>query len=77
MQAKVLDSNHFTNIKPKGLLPVANKPLIFYGIEKLVELGIDEIGIVIRPNLHAMFMEEVGLAKDGMLTSLIFFKLIL
>ncbi|CAN7417714.1 sugar phosphate nucleotidyltransferase [Paenibacillus sp. LjRoot153] len=50
----------FTNIKPKGLLPVANKPLIHYGIEKLVELGIDEIGIVIRPNLHAMFMEEVG-----------------
>lgn len=50
----------FTNIKPKGLLPVANKPLIHYGIEKLVELGIYEIGIVIRPNLHAMFMEEVG-----------------
>lgn len=50
----------FTNIKPKGLLPVANKPLIYYGIEKLVELGIYEIGIVIRPNLYAMFMEEVG-----------------
>lgn len=50
----------FTNIKPKGLLPVANKPLIHYGIEKLVELGIHEIGIVIRHNLHAMFMEEVG-----------------
>jgi glucose-1-phosphate thymidylyltransferase len=50
----------FTNIKPKGLLPVANKPLIFYGIEKLVELGIYEIGIVIRPNLYTMFMEEVG-----------------
>ncbi|MDR6551139.1 sugar phosphate nucleotidyltransferase [Paenibacillus qinlingensis] len=50
----------FSNIKPKGLLPVANKPLIYYGIEKLVELGINEIGIVIRPNLHTMFMEEVG-----------------
>ncbi|WP_442603335.1 sugar phosphate nucleotidyltransferase [Paenibacillus sp. KN14-4R] len=50
----------FSNIKPKGLLPVANKPLIYYGIEKLVELGINEIGIVIRPNLHSMFIEEVG-----------------
>ncbi|OAS19020.1 sugar phosphate nucleotidyltransferase [Paenibacillus oryzisoli] len=53
----------FTNIKPKGLLPVANKPLIHYGIEKLVELGIDEIGIVIRPNLHSMFMEDVGVGE--------------
>lgn len=53
----------FSNIKPKGLLPVANKPLIYYGIEKLVELGISEIGIVIRPNLQDMFMEEVGLGE--------------
>ncbi|OCT15582.1 nucleotidyl transferase [Paenibacillus pectinilyticus] len=53
----------FSNIKPKGLLPVANKPLIFYGIEKLVELGIYEIGIVIRRNHYDMFMEEVGLGE--------------
>jgi len=30
----------FSNIKPKGLLPVANKPFIYYGIEELVELDI-------------------------------------
>ena len=53
----------FSNIKPKGLLPVVNKPLIFYGIEKLVELGIYEIGVVIRQTYHELFIEEVGLGE--------------
>ncbi|NOU94845.1 NTP transferase domain-containing protein [Paenibacillus sp. LMG 31456] len=50
----------FSNHKPKVLLPVANKPIIYYCIEKLVELEIYEIGIVIRPDHSAIFMEEVG-----------------
>jgi glucose-1-phosphate thymidylyltransferase len=31
----------------KQLLPVANKPIIFYGIEALVKAGITELGIVV------------------------------
>ncbi len=31
----------------KQLLPVANKPIIFYGIEALVKAGIRELGIVV------------------------------
>lgn len=31
----------------KQLLPVANKPIIFYGIEALVKAGIKELGIVV------------------------------
>lgn len=50
----------FSNQKPKVLLPVANKPIIYYCIEKLVELEIYEIGIVIRPDHTAIFREEVG-----------------
>ncbi|BBH21089.1 glucose-1-phosphate thymidylyltransferase [Paenibacillus baekrokdamisoli] len=50
----------FSNHKPKVLLPVANKPIIYTCIEKLIELDIYEIGIVIRPDHAAMFMEEVG-----------------
>ncbi|TDF92562.1 sugar phosphate nucleotidyltransferase [Paenibacillus piri] len=54
----------FSNAKPKVLLPVANKPIIYYCIEKLVELDIYEIGIVIRPDHLALFMEEVGTGEQ-------------
>ena len=37
---------HTTN---KHLIPIANKPMIFYAIEHLVESGFKEIGIIISP----------------------------
>ncbi len=36
--------------QPKTLLPVANKPVLFYCIENLVMHGIKDIGIVIHPS---------------------------
>ena len=36
-----------THTEVKQLIPVANKPVIFYGIESLVESGITEIGIIV------------------------------
>jgi glucose-1-phosphate thymidylyltransferase len=33
--------------KPKQLIPVANKPILFYGIEALRKAGIRDIGIVV------------------------------
>lgn len=36
-----------TETKPKPLLPIANKPLIFYQIETLRKMGIEEILIII------------------------------
>jgi glucose-1-phosphate thymidylyltransferase len=50
----------FSNDKPKVLLPVANKPIIYYCIEKLAVLNILEIGLVIRPEHQSLFTEEVG-----------------
>lgn len=50
----------FTRVTPKVLLPVANKPIVHYCIEKLVQLGIEEIGIVIQPALKPLFMKQVG-----------------
>jgi glucose-1-phosphate thymidylyltransferase len=50
----------FSKHIPKVLLPVANKPIIYSCIESLVEQGIYEIGIVIRPDHSAIFMDEVG-----------------
>ena len=38
-----------THTSAKQLVPVANKPVLFYGIEALVEAGVEEIGIIDRP----------------------------
>lgn len=45
--------------QPKTLLPVANKPVLHYCIEKLTELGITDIGIVINPS-QIQIREYVG-----------------
>lgn len=36
-----------THTSAKQLVPIANKPILFYGIERLVDAGVTEIGIVI------------------------------
>src|SRR5690349_20593801 len=36
-----------THTSAKQLVPVANKPILFYGIEDMVEAGIKEIGIIV------------------------------
>ncbi len=38
-----------THTSAKQLVPVANKPVLFYGIEAMAEAGIAEVGIVIAP----------------------------
>jgi glucose-1-phosphate thymidylyltransferase len=37
----------FTYTNAKQLVPIANKPVLFYAIEQLVEAGITDIGIVV------------------------------
>jgi len=49
-----------THTSAKQLVPVANKPVLFYGIEALVEAGITEIGIVIAPETGDEIREAVG-----------------
>lgn len=36
-----------THTKAKQLVPVANKPILFYGIESIVSAGITEIGVIV------------------------------
>jgi glucose-1-phosphate thymidylyltransferase len=49
-----------THTSAKQLVPVANKPVLFYGIEALVEAGIGEIGIIIAPDTGEEIKAAVG-----------------
>jgi glucose-1-phosphate thymidylyltransferase len=49
-----------THTSAKQLVPVANKPVLFYGIEALVDAGIKEIGIIIAPETGEEIREAAG-----------------
>ena len=49
-----------THTSAKQLVPVANKPVLFYGIEALVDAGVTEIGIVIAPETGDEIRAAVG-----------------
>jgi glucose-1-phosphate thymidylyltransferase len=53
-----------THTSAKQLVPVANKPVLFYGIEALVEAGITEIGVIIAPETGEEIKRAAGDGSD-------------
>jgi glucose-1-phosphate thymidylyltransferase len=53
-----------THTSAKQLVPVANKPVLFYGIEAMAAAGIEEVGIIIAPETGAEIEQVAG---DGSL----------
>ncbi|HEX5224546.1 MAG TPA: glucose-1-phosphate thymidylyltransferase [Solirubrobacteraceae bacterium] len=51
-----------THTSAKQLVPVANKPVLFYGIEAMAQAGIDDVGIIIAPETGG---EIEAAAGDG------------
>lgn len=49
-----------THTSAKQLVPVANKPVLFYGIEALAAAGISEIGIIIAPETGEEIKQAAG-----------------
>jgi|SRR6516162_197856 glucose-1-phosphate thymidylyltransferase len=70
MKGVILAGGEGTRLRPltlvtnKHLLPVYNKPVIYYAIEKFVEAGIDRIMIVTSPRQIEDFVNLLGSGQN-------------
>ncbi|HEY7974010.1 MAG TPA: sugar phosphate nucleotidyltransferase, partial [Ktedonobacterales bacterium] len=69
MKGLILSGGKGTRLRPltytraKQLLPLANRPVLFYAIDALVEAGVTEIGIIVG-DTYAEIKETVKRSAD-------------
>lgn len=68
MKGLILAGGHGTRLRPltytgnKHMLPIANQPILFYGLRHLAQAGIKKVGIVLGP-INEGIREGVGDGK--------------
>jgi glucose-1-phosphate thymidylyltransferase len=74
MKALILSGGHGTRLRPltysqqKQLIPVANKPVLFYAIEDAIEAGVHDIGIITGPNREQVIETVTSVDWDAEIT---------
>jgi glucose-1-phosphate thymidylyltransferase len=53
-----------THTSAKQLVPVANKPVLFYGLEAMAAAGITDVGIIVAPETGGEIREAAGDGSD-------------